>query len=144
MAETQERGTSVLMDVSRAMVVLHKEQFGRGPTSARTNWAGSDALVCVLEDVLLSAELKMVELGDDQRVRESRVAFQVATADDFIGAVEAITHRKVRAFGSATDVKMNVVFENFQFEPRPSGGDGTGEARGERDNEPGQDGQVGL
>ena len=39
--------------VSRAMVALHKEQFGRGPTRARSHFAGQDALVCVLENVLL-------------------------------------------------------------------------------------------
>jgi hypothetical protein len=54
--------------------------------------------------------------GDHQRVRETRVAFQVATADDFIAAAEQIVGRKVRAFASATDVVQNVVFENFLFE----------------------------
>ncbi len=106
------------MEVSNAMVRLHKEQFGRGPTQARSHFAGPDALMCVLEDVLLPAELKMIELGDDARVRDARVSFQVATADAFIGEVEAIVHRKVRAFGSAIDAGMNVVFENFAFEPQ--------------------------
>jgi uncharacterized protein YbcI len=106
------------MEVSNAMVRLHKEQFGRGPTQARSHFAGPDSLMCVLEDVLLPAELKMIELGDDARVRDARVSFQVATADDFIAAVEGIVNRKVRAFGSAIDTRMNVVFENFAFEPQ--------------------------
>ena len=106
------------MAVSNAMVRFHKEQFGRGPTQARTNFAGPDALMCVLEEVLLPAELKMVELGEDGRVRDARVSFQVATADAFISEVEAIVNRKVRAFGSAIDTKTNVVFENFYFEPQ--------------------------
>jgi uncharacterized protein YbcI len=114
----QARTTPPLMEVSNAMVRLHKEQFGRGPTQARSHFAGPDALMCVLEDVLLPAELKMIELGDDARVRDARVSFQVATADDFIAAVEAIVNRKVRAFGSAIDTGMNVVFENFAFEPQ--------------------------
>jgi hypothetical protein len=50
-------------------------------------------------------------------VRESRMAFQVATTDEFVGAVEGIVGRKVHAFASATDVVENVVFENFVFEP---------------------------
>jgi hypothetical protein len=50
-------------------------------------------------------------------VRESRIAFQVAAADDFVRAVEEIVERKVQAFASATDVGKNVVFENFTFEP---------------------------
>jgi uncharacterized protein YbcI len=119
-----EHETSPMAAVSNAMVRLHKEQFGRGPTSARTHFAGPDALVCVLADALLPAEIKMVKMGDGQRVRESRVAFQAATTVEFIDAVEHIIDRKVRAFGSAIDVENNVVFENFYLEPDGSDGDG--------------------
>jgi uncharacterized protein YbcI len=113
-----EQVTSPLTAIANAMVRLHKEQFGRGPTSARANFAGPDTLVCVLEDALLPAERKMAEMGDHQRVRESRMAFQVATADQFVAAVEQIVGREVRAFSSATDVTNNVIFENFVFQPR--------------------------
>ncbi len=118
----QVQSASVLSAVSNAMVRLHKEQFGRGPTSARSHFAGPDALVCVLEDVLLPAEVKMIEIGEEARVRDVRVSFQAATAADFIREVEAIVQRKVRAFGSAVDTKVNVVFENFFFEPPATGG----------------------
>src|SRR3954447_6715197 len=121
MAESQGAGVSPLQAVSNAMVKLHKEQFGRGPTSAQSHFAGSDALVCVLQDALLPAERKMVELGDQGRVRDTRLAFQAATQAEFIAAVEEIVSRKVRAFGSAVDPDANAVFENFYFEPRPSG-----------------------
>ncbi len=121
---TQAQPASTLLAVSNAMVKLHKEQFGRGPTHARSHFAGPDALLCVLEQVLLPAELKLIELGDDNRVRDARVAFQVATAEEFIAEVEAIVQRKVRAFGSAIDTQQNVVFENFAFEPRQAGQDG--------------------
>jgi uncharacterized protein YbcI len=114
--------SSALSAVSTAMVSLHKEQFGRGPTSARSGFSGPDSLTCVLSNALLPAELKMVQMGDAQRVRESRVAFQAATTTEFITAVEFITHRTVRAFGSAIDPENNVVFENFLFEPEGDGG----------------------
>jgi uncharacterized protein YbcI len=117
MAEVQAQSNAVLAEVSNAMVRLHKEQFGRGPTQARSHFAGPDALICVLEEPLLPAEVKMIEMGDDTRVRDMRISFQVATADDFVKEVEAIVNRKVRAFGSAVDTSSNVVFENFVFEP---------------------------
>jgi uncharacterized protein YbcI len=107
----------VLASISKAMVALHKEQFGRGPTRARSNFAGHDVLVCVLEDALLPAELAMVRMGDQQRVRESRTYLQVATADAFVDAIESLVHRKVRGFSSATDPDANMVFEIFSFEP---------------------------
>ena len=88
---------SDLAAMSRAMVALHKEQFGKGPTSAHSHFAGRNTLVCVLEGGLLAAERKMVELGDVARVRETRVAFQAATESEFVAAVERIFYRKVRA-----------------------------------------------
>jgi len=124
MAGTQRNGSTALQAVSAAMVKLHKEQFGRGPTKARSNFAGPDTLVSVLENVLLPAELKLVELGDQGRVRDSRVSFQAATASDFIAAVEEIVSRKVRAFASGVDADNNVVFETFYFEPEGSASDG--------------------
>src|SRR4051794_29634067 len=48
----EEQGTSVLMEISNVIVRLYKDQFGRGPTSARTHWAGPDMLVTVLENTL--------------------------------------------------------------------------------------------
>jgi uncharacterized protein YbcI len=129
-----EHRTSLLAGVSKAMVALHKEQFGRGPVIARSHFAGPDALLCVLEQALLPAERKLVQMGEHQRVRESRIAFQVATADEFIAAVEQIVGRRVRAFASATDVSEDVVFENFVFEPDVSGDGNVQDAAAQSDS----------
>jgi uncharacterized protein YbcI len=125
MSGTQEPSQgNALQAVSNAMVRLHKEQLGRGPTNARTYFAGPDTLVCKLEDSLLPAERMMVEMGEDQRVRESRMFLQVATQDQFIGAVEELLSRKVRAFSSAIDPHAGVVWEVFGLEPDGTHGDG--------------------
>ena len=108
---------ALLQNISNALVALHKEQFGRGPTKAQSNFAGADTLVCILEDALLPAERTMVEMGEQQRVREARLFFQIATAAQFIETVESITGRTVRAFASASDPDRSVVMENFVFEP---------------------------
>src|SRR3954469_10368362 len=129
MSQTEEQHSSLLTAVSNAMVALHKEQFGRGPTRARSYFAGPDTLVCTMEDVLLPAERKMVEMGDDRGVRDSRTAFQVATAAEFVDAIEGIVTRRVRSFASAIDPVGNVVFENFYFE-REASSDGDGAAAG--------------
>src|SRR3954453_4582159 len=83
------------------MVALHKEQFGRGPTRAQSHFAGADALLCVLEDALLPAERAMVEMGEQQRVRENRMFLQVATAEQFIATVEPLTGRRTSRPGSS-------------------------------------------
>jgi uncharacterized protein YbcI len=103
-----------LAAVSSAIVKLHKEQFGRGPTHARSDFAG-DTLVCTLDNALLPAERAMVETGATDRVREARTALQAATEDLFIRAIEDIVGRKVRAFASAIDPPAGVVFEVFAF-----------------------------
>jgi uncharacterized protein YbcI len=113
-----------LQAVSNAMVRLHKEQFGRGPTTARSFFAGPDTLICTLEEALLPAERAMVEMGEHQRVRESRMFLQVATQEQFVTVVEGIVDRKVRAFASATDPAPGVVFEIFSFHPDGTQGDG--------------------
>jgi uncharacterized protein YbcI len=104
---------STLAAVSNTIVKLHKEQFGRGPTHARTDFAGRDTLVCTLEDALLPGERAMVESGRTDRVRQSRTDLQAATADLFIRAIEDILDREVRAFASAIDPTAGVVFEVF-------------------------------
>jgi uncharacterized protein YbcI len=123
---TQQRDTGPLVAVANAMIALHKEQFGRGPRKARADFAGPDTLVCVLHDALLPAERAMVDMGEQQRVRESRTFLQVATRPQFVRAVEEIVYRKVDAFASATDPDRGVVMEIFVFEPDSAPGDGRG------------------
>jgi uncharacterized protein YbcI len=114
MAGTVGRG-HLLTEISNTMVALHKEQFGRGPTGARAHFASPDILVCVLDDVLLPAELALVRMGQQERVREARLFLQVATRDQFVRALEAIVGRQVQSFESALDPDRNVVYEICQF-----------------------------
>jgi len=44
--------------------------------------------------------------------------FQYMSEDDFVGAVEEITGRKVRAFVSGMDTRNDVASELFYLEPR--------------------------
>ena len=118
-------GGSVQLAVSNAIVKLYKEQFGRGPTKARTNFAGSDVLICTLQDSLTPAERNMVALGEHQRLRDVRMFFQHASEDQFRGAVEEIVGRKVWAFVSGIDTEQDVSVEVFYLEPS----DGNGSVR---------------
>jgi uncharacterized protein YbcI len=113
-----EAGISLLMEVSNAMVRLYKEQFGRGPTRVRSHWAGSDAVVVFLEDTLTPAERNLVKLGEDQRLRDTRMFFQYATVREFCEPVERITGRKVRSFLSGLDTAVDgLSIETFVLHP---------------------------
>jgi uncharacterized protein YbcI len=110
--------TSILADVSREMVRLYKEQFGRGPTKARTDWAGPDVLITVLEDTLTPAERNLTRLGEHQKVRDMRTFFQYATVPDFCAPIERLTGRRVRAFLSAIDTRVEgLAMETFILHP---------------------------
>ena len=98
---------AVLADISNAMVKLYKEQFGRGPTQARSGWLGDDTLVVVLEDTLSPTERSLVKIGEHQRLREMRLVFQYANVPRFCEPVERLTGRKVRSFLSSTDTEVD-------------------------------------
>jgi uncharacterized protein YbcI len=106
-----------LADLSRAMVRLYKELFGRGPTKARSDYAGPDALICTIQDSLTPAERNLTTLGEHQRLRDVRMFFQHASENDFRDAVEEITGRKVWAFVSGIDTAQDVSIEAFYLEP---------------------------
>lgn len=110
---------SIHAEISREMVRLYKELFGRGPTKARTEFAGSDILICSLEDTFTPAERSLAEMGEHQRLRDTRMYFQAATADKFREIVERVTGRKVRAFISGLDADADVCAEVFYLDPKP-------------------------
>jgi uncharacterized protein YbcI len=109
--------TSVLAEISREMVRLYKEQFGRGPTRARTSFAGSDAVLCTLEDSLTPAERRLVEMGEHQRLRDVRLFLQHASERELCAIIETALNRKVRAFISGIDTRADVSAEVFYLEP---------------------------
>lgn len=123
----QEQHDSVVVGISREMVRLYKEQLGRGPTSARTYWAGPDQIVTTLEDTLTPAERSMARLGEHERLREIRTFFQYATLREFCEPVERLTGRKVRAFISGIDTHVDGLSTEY-FMLHPTGYDGPSRA----------------
>jgi uncharacterized protein YbcI len=114
-------GQPVQLAVSNAMVRIYKDTFGRGPTRARTSYAGPDVLICTLRDSLTVAEQNMVRMGEHQRLRDIRTFFQHASESEFRDAVESITGRKVLAFVSGIDTVEDVSSEVFYLEPQSNG-----------------------
>lgn len=104
---------SVRAQISREMVRLYKELFGRGPTKARTEFAGPDIVICSLENTFTLAERSLAEMGEHQRLRDTRMYFQAATREKFTEIVERLTGRNVRAFISGVDTRADVCSEVF-------------------------------
>lgn len=108
---------SVLSEISREMVHLYKEQFGRGPVKSKTRFADADCIVCTLEQSLTPAEKSLVALGEQQRLRDVRMFFQYATEARFLEVIERLTGRRVVAFVSGIDTVHDVASEVFYLEP---------------------------
>jgi uncharacterized protein YbcI len=120
-ASDLEVGNGLYAEVSRAMVHLYKEQFGRGPVKAKTRFADPDTLLCTLEGSLTPAEKTLVAMGEDQRLRDIRMFFQHACEPRFREVVEELTGRQVIAFVSGMDTGRDVSAEVFYLAPIPTG-----------------------
>jgi uncharacterized protein YbcI len=114
----EQRATSALAQISNEMVRLYKEQFGRGPTHARTSWCGDDVVTVILEDTFTPAERNLVKMGEHERLRETRMFFQYAMVREFCEPIERLTGRKVRAFISGIDTEVDgLSVETFVLYP---------------------------
>lgn len=69
------------------------------------------------ENSLTPAERSLAEMGEHQRLRDTRLYFQHATEGEFRGVVERVLGRRVRAFVSGMDTVEDLASEVFYLEP---------------------------
>jgi uncharacterized protein YbcI len=110
-------GDALLVAVTDAMVALHERYHHRAPVTAKTLLLGDDLLVCVLGGVYTDVEKTMIELQRSPIVQETRSAFQTATQQKFIAAVEGLSGREVLAFISNHHVGPDMEIEIFMLKP---------------------------
>lgn len=101
--------------ISREIVQIHAEFFGRGPTKAKTVWR-DEIIVCVLEEIFTKAEQLLVDHGRFEDVRSHRIAFQDEVGPLFRSSVEKVTGREVKSFLSQVS-KDGVASEVFVLGP---------------------------
>jgi uncharacterized protein YbcI len=98
--------------ISREIVRLQAEYYGKGPTRART-YISDDLVVVVLEETFTRAEKTLAQRGEGDAIQHIRRRFQQQMADNFISVVEQATGRRVRAFLSDTHIETDVSVETF-------------------------------
>jgi uncharacterized protein YbcI len=98
--------------ISREIVRLQAEYYGKGPTKAKT-YLFDDLVVVVLEETFTRAEKTLAQRGEGEAIQHIRRRFQQQMAENFVGIVEQATGRKVRAFLSETDIAEDVSVETF-------------------------------
>jgi uncharacterized protein YbcI len=105
-----------LAAVTNGIVQLFSEYYGRGPTKAKSYFLDERIVVCVLEDTMTTVEQTLVENGDKDMVRQVRLTFQEAMADEFKGVVERALGRRVAAYHSQLTMEPDIGFEFFVLE----------------------------
>jgi uncharacterized protein YbcI len=113
-----EHAPGELTQITRAMVAIYKDQFGRGPEHAHSYYAGANTIICVLEGTLTPVEQTLAKMGEQHELQNIRQLFQAAAESTFRAAVEEITGRQVVSSMSANDVKTDRASEIFVFAPR--------------------------
>jgi uncharacterized protein YbcI len=105
-----------LAAVTNGIVRLFHEYYGRGPTRAKSYLLDDRIIVCVLEDTMTRVEQTLVANGNGAKVRDVRLTFQEAMADEFKAEVSACTGRKVIAYHSQLTLEPDMGFEFFVLE----------------------------
>ena len=73
--------------ISREIVRLQADHYGKGPTKAKT-YMFDDLVVVVLEETFTKAEKTLVERGERDAIHHIRRRFQQQMADGFVAVVE--------------------------------------------------------
>lgn len=113
---------SPLAAVTRGMVRIHAEYFGKGPVRARTDRFGDDGVICVLRETLTPVETTLIERGETEQVVALRRSFQKAMAPEFRAVVEQALGRPVVAFLSQVSLEPDLACEIFFLGPPQDGG----------------------
>jgi uncharacterized protein YbcI len=106
-----------LAAVTNGIVQLFREYYGRGPNKAKSYLLDGYIVVCVLEDTMTTVEQTLAKNGNHDMVRQVRLTFQEAMADEFHGVVERALGRRVAAYHSQLTMEPDMGFEFFVLEP---------------------------
>lgn len=99
------------------MVALHRRYFGRGATKAKAFQVHDDLVLVELRDVYLTVERTLIERGQENAVRATRMTFQQAMYREFSDTVAELTGRQVDAYITETVIRPPAVLEMFYLEP---------------------------
>jgi uncharacterized protein YbcI len=102
-----------LAALTNGIVKLFHDYYGRGPTKAKSYLLDDRIVVCVLEETMTKVEKTLVENGHGNKVREVRLTFQEAMADEFKRMAEACMGRPVAGYHSQLTLDPDIGFEFF-------------------------------
>jgi uncharacterized protein YbcI len=108
-------GRDMRGNISRRIVQLHKEFYGRGPTKAKTYVSG-DLVVVLMRGGFTRVEATLLHEGRGDAVIQQRMEFQEVMEDRFKEVVAQETGRKVLAMMSGSHQDPDLLGEVFVLE----------------------------
>jgi uncharacterized protein YbcI len=117
---TQDNRSRQAVEISNQLTRSHREHFGRGAGNVKTV-IQKGFVITFLEDIYTPIEKTLISGGHEQLVIDCRFAFQQMMRDNYVGVIESVTGRKVRAFLSQNHIDPAIATEMFVLEPE--GGD---------------------
>ena len=106
---------SASANISRRIVQLHKEFYGRGPTKAKT-YVHEDLVVVLMRGGFSKAEETLLQEGRGDSVIRQRMDFQDVMKDRFIEVIEQETGRRVAGMMSGSHQHPDLLGEMFILE----------------------------
>jgi uncharacterized protein YbcI len=110
------RDDAPLANISRRIVGLHKEFYGKGPTKAKTYYT-DDVVVVLMRGGFTKVEETLLEEGRGDSVIQQRADFQDVMVPRFKEVVEEETGRKVAALMSGSHQQPDLICETFVLAP---------------------------
>jgi uncharacterized protein YbcI len=117
-ADDQTTGGGMRGEISRELVSIMKQYYGKGPTNART-FFNERYVFCVMEGGLTRSDETLLSAGEDQLVRAYRLRFEEAITPVITRAVADITGRAVVGYHSQVILDPPHVVEIFILDEPP-------------------------
>ena len=119
----------LMANISRRIVGLHKEFYGKGPEKART-YVQDDLVVVLMRGGFTRVEETLLREGRGEAVARQRRDFQQVMFERFAEVIESELGRKVVAFMSSSHQEPDLLAELFVLEnaqvtlpPEPEAGE---------------------
>ena len=103
------------VEISNQLTRSHRDHFGRGAGNVKTV-IQKGFVITFLEDIYTPLEKTLISGGHDKLVMEGRFAFQQMMRESYIGIIETVTGRKVRAFLPQNHIDPAITVEMFVLE----------------------------
>lgn len=117
-ADDASPGGGMRGEISRSMVSIMKQYYGKGPTNART-FFNERYVFCVMEGGLTRSDETLLAAGQEELVRSYRLSFEGVITPVITRAVADITGRAVVGYHSQVILDPPHVIEIFILDEPP-------------------------